>query len=91
MGFFTPERRITEREFRRDIVPHLIGQNFSKHQIGQVKEIFHGDLMSKNYGYRGITHKELEEGVKWMHQNEHIHHLSKDQIGKVEEAMKKHL
>ena len=88
MGFFFTPKAITKWKFDKVVVPKLVVKNFTHYEINIVREIFHGDLMSPNSGRVGISPKELNESIDWMHHHEYIHHLPKNRVEELAEIMK---
>lgn len=90
MGLFDPVKpKVSKKEFARTST-YLRSQGFSASDISNVKKTFRGDLDEADMG-AGIDPKELARGVDWLRSNMGKHSLSKTQIDKLEENMKKKL
>ena len=82
--------KISKKEFKQSATS-LRTQGLSSSDITNMKKIFRGDLDEGTALTRGIDKSELERGVQWMRENMSKHTLSKNQIDKMEESLRKKL
>ena len=82
--------KISKKEFQRSAT-NLRAKGLSASDIANMKKIFRGDMDEGTPLTRGINKKELDKGVKWMREHIGQHTLSKSQIDKMEESLRKKL
>ncbi|TSC80087.1 MAG: hypothetical protein G01um101429_291 [Parcubacteria group bacterium Gr01-1014_29] len=82
--------KVSRREFQKSAT-NLRAKGLSSSDIANMKKIFRGDLDEGTALTRGIDPKELDRGVKWMRENMSKHTLSKNQVNKLEENLRKKL
>lgn len=91
MWFFGGSKpNVSGRDFVK-VRNHLRANGFSRHDADRVEEIFRGDMEEGSGSQSGIDRPEIDRGVKWLRENKEKHHLSDEQIGIVEETLRKHL
>lgn len=84
--------RVTEKEFKK-VRGDLMADGMSRRHRDRVEEIFSGELYEKGTEShpKGIEKEEIEERIKWMHENKSKHGLSDKEINEVETALRKRL
>ena len=89
MGFFSSDKKITHEEFRRAL-SHLREHGFAEGQMHEIENLFYADLNEGGSG-AGISADELKKEIHYLKEHPERHHLSGEQIGKLEEALKHYL
>lgn len=87
MGLFGGEKRVSKDEFKK-VRSSLYGDGLTDHKLDDVQNIFHGDM---NQGQHGTTAKDLNDALDYMRKNMDKHHLTAEDLDKVEHEMKKRL
>jgi hypothetical protein len=90
MGFFSSSSNINRHEFRKALYKLRTGGGFSNSEIDEVENLFHGDL-NEGGGSEGISKEELKRGIDYLKKHRGNHHLSSDEIEKLEEALRHYL
>ena len=89
MGLFGGSDRISRKEFRK-VLFKLREKGFSNHERDEVENVFRGDL-NESGSSSGISKEEMEKGLSYLRHHPENHHLSADEIGKLEEALRHYL
>ena len=82
--------RISKDEFRKTLYKLRTGGSFSNHEIDEVENVFRGDLRESG-GSAGISKEEMKRGLHYLRHHPENHHLSHDEISKLEENLKHYL
>jgi len=85
MGFFGSNKRVDHKEFKKALWK-LHEHGFSHLQIEEVENIFRGDL-DESGASAGLSPEELSKGIHWLKEHRENHHLSGEQIVKLEEVL----
>ncbi len=81
---------ISRDEFRKAIYKLKASGSFSNHEIDEVENIFYSSLHESGPS-AGISSEELKKGIHYLKHHPENHHLSHDEIGKIEETLKSYL
>lgn len=82
--------RISHDEFRKTLFKLREGGSFSHQELDEVKNVFHGDL-SESGSSAGISGDELKRGLHYLRHHPEEHHLSHEEIKKLEKNLKHYL
>jgi hypothetical protein len=85
--FFTPKPKVTRLEFHK-VRTYLFSAGFTHRELDEVEEIFRANLDKKEIYGQGITKDDLDNGIKWMRANMHIHHIPSSQIDILERELR---
>ena len=77
---------ISREEFRKAIYKLRVSGTFSNHEIDEVENVFYGSLHETGAS-AGISPDELKKGIHYLTHHPENHHLSHDEIGKLEETL----
>lgn len=83
--------RVTPHEFKEKVRGELYGKGLTHKELDQIEGMFVGDMHEGRPSERGVDADEITHRMNWLRENKHTHTLSDEQIGHVEEAMRKHL
>jgi len=83
MFFGSSVPKISMKEFKK-VLWELHKRGLSTDDVKDLEKLFAGDLSEPELA-RGISRSEFEERMKWLRKNTSKHHLSSEQIAKVEE------
>ncbi|MDO8482953.1 MAG: hypothetical protein Q7S86_04010 [bacterium] len=89
MGFFTPSDRVSRKEFKKALYK-LRTHGFSHDEIDQIENVFRGDLHESGSS-QGISKEEIKKGISWLKDHSGNHHLSSEQLDKLESALRHYL
>ena len=89
MGFFVASDRVSRKEFKKALFK-LRTHGFSSLEIDEIENVFRGDLHESGES-QGISKEEMKNGLAWLKEHTENHHLSYDQISKLEEALRHYL
>ncbi|MEK7574828.1 MAG: hypothetical protein AAB511_01195 [Patescibacteria group bacterium] len=89
MGFFSGNDKVTYKEFRK-VIFRLKESGFSETEREEVASAFRGDLHESSSG-AGISKEEMKKGLHWLKEHPGHHHLSPDQLVKLEETLRRYL
>ncbi len=81
---------ISRDEFRKALYKLKSGGSFSNHEIDEVENIFYSSLHESGPS-AGISSEELKKGIHYLKHHPENHHLSHDEITKLEEVMRHYL
>lgn len=91
MGFFFPDKRVTQRELDKSL-SELDRHGFSSHEREQVGMFLAGYMDNRDTtSSAGMSAKELEDAVAKMKQNPHALYLTPEKVDQIHEVLKKHL
>jgi len=90
MGFFSSSGGKISREEFRKVLWKLRGRGFSNIEMDEVENVFRGD-MHEGGESSGISKEELKKGIQYLKHHPENHHLSSEEIEKLEETMKHYL
>jgi len=90
MGFFSSSDRIDRHEFKKALYKLRASGGFSNSEIDEVENLFRGDL-NEDGSSAGISKEELRRGIDYLKKYRGNHHLSSEEIEKLEEALKRYL
>lgn len=82
--------RASREEFKRALYKLRQSGRFSNHEIDEVENVFYSSLHESGPS-AGISSEELEKGIEYLKRHPENHHLSNDEIEKLEEALKHYL
>lgn len=82
--------RISREEFRKSLFKLRTSGSFSNHEIDEVENVFRGD-MHESGSSAGISKDEMKAGLHYLKHHPENHHLSHDEIKKLEETMRRYL
>ncbi len=93
MGIFFDDTKphVSREEFQKYVRSGLSSHNFTHKEIDFVEGFFNGDMYGETERKKGVDEEELERGIAWLKTHMHDHSLSEQQIGIVEEEMKKRM
>ncbi len=77
---------ISREEFRKALWK-LRSNGFSNHEIDEVENVFRGD-MHESGSSAGISKGEMKQGLHYLRHHPENHHLSHDEIKKLEEHLR---
>lgn len=89
MGFFTPSDRVSRKEFKKALYK-LRTHGFSHGEIDEIENVFRGDLHESGSS-EGISKEEIKKGIGWLKDHGGNHHLSHEQLDKLESALQHYL
>ena len=89
MVIFDFKKHVSSKEFRKALWK-LHEKGFAQLEIDEIENVFRGDLEESGES-AGISKEEISKGISWMKEHPHNHHLSSEQIGKLEEALRRYL
>ncbi|MDO8676495.1 MAG: hypothetical protein Q7K16_02495 [Candidatus Azambacteria bacterium] len=90
MGFFSPSKpQVSKTEFQK-VKRQLHAEGVPEHVLDKFEQEFSGHLDESGYS-KGIDRKELEQGIKRLKSKSYDYGISKNQIKKAEEELKKRL
>jgi len=89
MGWFSSDK-ISREEFKKALWKLRESGMFSNHELDEVENVFRGD-MNESGASAGISKEELKKGIEYLLKNRGNHHLSSDEIAKLEETLKRYL
>lgn len=89
MGFFGESDRVSRKEFKKAIYK-LRTHGFSHLEVDEVENVFRGDLHESGSS-QGISKEEIKKGISWLKDHSGNHHLSHDQISRLEDALRHYL
>ena len=81
---------IDRHEFKKALWKLRNGGGFSNSEIDEVENVFYGSL-HEGGDSAGISSSELTRGIHYLKKHHGNHHLSSDEIEKLEEALKHYL
>ena len=81
--------RVSSKEFKKAIYK-LRTQGFSHLEVDEVENVFRGDLHESGSS-QGISKEEIKKGISWLKDHGGNHHLSSEQLDKVESALRHYL
>ncbi|MDO8594301.1 MAG: hypothetical protein Q7R93_02180 [bacterium] len=81
---------IDRLEFKKALYKLRVGGAFSNHEIDEVENVFYGSLHESGPS-AGISSEELKKGIHYLKHHPENHHLSHDEINKLEEMLKHYL
>ena len=81
---------ISRDEFRKAIYKLRQSGAFSNHETDEVENVFYGSLHESGAS-AGISSEELQKGIHYLKHHPENHHLSHDEIRKLEEMLKHYL
>lgn len=81
---------ISRDEFRKALYKLKASGSFSNHEIDEVENIFYASLHESGPS-AGISKEELDKGIHYLKRHPENHHLSHDEIGKLEEILRSYL
>ena len=82
--------RISRDEFRKVLYKLKMSGSFSNHEIDEVENIFYASLHESGPS-AGISTGELENGIQYLKRHPENHHLSHDELSKLEEVLRSYL
>ncbi len=82
--------RIDRLEFKKVLYKLRESGSFSNHEIDEIENVFYGSLHESGPS-AGISSSELEKGLDYLKRHPENHHLSHDEIKKLEEVLKHYL
>ncbi len=89
MGFFGSSERISREEFKRALFK-LRAKGFSNLEVDEIENTFRGDLEESGES-AGISKEELKKGLRYLKEHKGNHHLSSEEIEKLEEILRHYL
>ncbi|HBV00848.1 MAG TPA: hypothetical protein DEF00_00440 [Candidatus Taylorbacteria bacterium] len=81
--------KISREEFKKALWK-LRGDGFSNHEVDEVENVFRGD-MREGGSSAGMSKDEMKQGLHYLRHHPENHHLSHDEINKLEEHLKHYL
>jgi tellurite resistance protein len=81
---------ISRDEFRRALYKLKMSGSFSHQEINEVENIFYSSL-HEGGSSAGISSEELKKSIRYLKHHPENHHLSHDEIEKLEEVMRHYL
>ncbi|MDO8620161.1 MAG: hypothetical protein Q7R64_02330 [bacterium] len=81
---------ISRDEFRKALYKLKASGSFSNHEIDEVENIFYSSLHESGPS-AGISSEELKKGIHYLKHHPENHHLSHDEIAKLEEVLQHYL
>ncbi len=81
---------ISREEFRKAIYKLKESGSFSNHEIDEVENKFYASLHESGLN-AGISKEELDKGIQYLKHHPENHHLSHDEINKLEEILTHYL
>ncbi len=81
---------ISRDEFRKALYKLRVNGSFSNHEIDEVENIFYSSLHESGPS-AGISSEELKKSIHYLKHHPENHHLSHDEIGKLEEILRHYL
>lgn len=92
MGLFSfgGSGKISREEFKKALWKLRESGMFSNHEIDEVENVFRGDL-SESGSSAGISKEEMKKGIEYLKKNHGNHHLSSEEISKLEEILRRYL
>lgn len=90
MELFSSSKRISRSEFKRALSRLRGSGRFSSSEIDEVQNIFRGDLYESGSS-AGISSSELKKGIRYLKRHRENHHLSSDEIKKLEKTLERYL
>lgn len=90
MGFFGSSGRISREEFRKALWKLRASGSFSNHELDEIENVFRGD-MHESGSSAGISAEEMKKGIDYLKRHPENHHLSHEEISKLEEMLKHYL
>jgi len=82
--------RISKDEFRKTLYKLRTSDGFSNHEINEVENVFRGD-MRESGSSAGMSKEEMKQGLHYLRHHPENHHLSHDEINKLEGHLKHYL
>ncbi|OGZ97092.1 MAG: hypothetical protein A3I44_01040 [Candidatus Sungbacteria bacterium RIFCSPLOWO2_02_FULL_51_17] len=92
MGFLFPSHQVTPEEYKK-VRSELSQQGMSTRKLDELDKLYRGDMDSSSRASsdRGIQPQELEDSIKWLHENKSKHLFDSRDIDMIHETMKKRL
>ena len=81
---------ISRNEFRKAIYKLKASGSFSNHEIDEVENLFYSSLHESGAS-AGISSEELQKSIHYLKRHPENHHLSSDEISKLEEILRHYL
>ncbi len=81
---------ISRDEFRKALYKLRTSGSFSNQEIDEVENVFYGSLHESGFS-AGISPEELQKGIHYLKHHPENHHLSPDEIKKLEEVLTHYL
>ena len=81
---------ISRDEFRKALYKLKTSGSFSNHEIDEVENIFYPSLHERGAS-AGISSEELQKSIQYLKHHSENHHLSSDEINKLEEVLRHYL
>ena len=81
--------KISREEFRK-VLWKLRENGFSNHERDEVENVFRGD-MREGGSSAGMSKDEMKQGLHYLRHHPENHHLSHDEINKLEGHLKHYL
>ena len=81
---------IDRLEFKKALYKLRESGSFSNHEIDEIQNVFRGDMHESGYS-AGISKEEKKKGIEYLKRHPENHHLSGDEIKKLEEVLRHYL
>ena len=81
---------ISRDEFRKVLYKLRVSGSFSNHELDEVENIFYASLHESGPS-AGISLEELKASIHYLKHHPENHHLSHEEIAKVEEMLRHYL
>ena len=81
--------KISRKEFRR-VLYKLRAKGFSNHERDEVENVFYSSLHESGSS-AGISSNELKKGIHYLKHHPENHHLSHEEIDRLEEVLRHYL
>ncbi len=91
LDFESSKPRVTHHEFKEKVRGNLYGKGFTHKELDQLEGFLGGDMHEGKSMDKGVDAHEIDRGVEWLKENRHAHTFSDEQIGHIEDELKKHL
>lgn len=82
--------RVSREEFRKVLYKLRQSGSFSNQELDEIENVFYGSLHESGPS-AGISSSELEKGIDYLKRHPENHHLSHDEIKKLEETLTHYL
>ena len=90
MGLFGSSGRFSREEFRKARYKLRADGSFSNHELDEIENVFRGDLHESGSS-AGISAEEMKKGIDYLKRHPENHHLSHEEIEKLEQTLKRYL